>query len=506
MEVLVWIVACVVALFAARYILGRITSRRGMSTSLTGRTGQIGALVTRSAFRKMKLRARQMIANHEEKKRLESQYHVKTAEEAAKMMGQMKGVFMKIGQIVSFTNESLPPEARKALASLQQAAPPMDFSLVKEVLERELGKPIDELFKHIDHEPLAAASIGQVHRAKLKDGTDVALKVQYPGVDDAIRADLKASAGLAAIIGTVNRNIDATAVVEELKEVVLQELDYRLELRSQQLFHELWKDHPLIRVPKVYPQYSSQRVLCQEFKRGLRFKDFLEQATDSERRLAVRVLHDFVFDSMNRFCVFNGDPHPGNYLFHEDGGITFLDYGCIKYFDPEFILSLRRLNRTLVENDKVAFEKMCHEVKLVLPGRPYDIDKIWNFMRYNGEPVLENKPFKFSKEWIQRASELMKPENMWQMNLPKDFLFFNRITFGLNSLFHQLDAEENFHTFNMRYIYEGHDGPPSLALAGVELPARFLTSQMQPAPHVLTEPLADKPTQKANVGATAAAN
>ncbi len=506
MEAVIWILAAVLVVLVMRYALGRVTSRTGMSTSLSGRSSQVGALMTRSMFRKLKLRFRQTMANHEEKKRLESQYHVKTAEEAAKMMGQMKGVFMKIGQIVSFTNESLPPEARNALASLQQSAPPMAYSLVREVIIKELGKPPEELFKSIDHEPLAAASIGQVHRAKLKDGTDVVLKVQYPGVDEAIRSDLKASAGLAAIIGAVNRNLDAGAVVDELKEVILQELDYRQELRSQELFCELWRDHPMIRVPKVFPQYSSQRVLCQEFRRGLRFKDFLEQSTVDERRMATRVLHDFVFDSMNRFCVFNGDPHPGNYLFNEDGGITFLDYGCIKYFEPKFILMLRRMSRSLVEGDKVAFEKICHEAGFVLPGRAYDIDKIWNFMRYNSEPVLENKPFKFTKEWLQQASELMKPENMWQMNLPKDFLFFNRITFGLNSLFCQLGAEENFHSFNLRYMYEDRDGAPALALSGIELPARYLSSQMEPAAHVLKEPLDSSATKSPAVSAAAAVN
>jgi len=506
MEVVSWVLAAILVIFTMRFVLGQVTGRKGMSTSVSGRTGQIGALMTRSMFRKIKLRVRQAIANHDEKKRLESQYHVKTAEEAAKMMGQMKGVFMKIGQIVSFTNDSLPPEARNALATLQQSAPPMDFSLVREVLTKELGRPPEEIFKHIDHEPLAAASIGQVHRAKLKDGTEVVLKVQYPGVDEAIRSDLKASAGLAAIIGAVNRNIDAAAVVEELKEIVLQELDYRQEIRSQQLFCELWRDHPLIRVPKVYPQYSSQRVLCQEFKRGLRFKDFLAQANEQERKLATRVLHDFVFDSMNRFCVFNGDPHPGNYLFHEDGGITFLDYGCIKYFDPKFIISLRKMSRSLVEGDKVRFEQFCHEQGFILPGRPYDIEKIWAFMRYNSEPMLEDKPFRYTKEWLGQASELMKAENVWQMNLPKDFLFFNRITFGLNSLFEQLGAEENFHRFNLRYVYEELDGPPSLALGGVELPARYMTSKMEPAPHVLADPSIEVAPAKAVVSAPAAAN
>ncbi len=488
MDVVNWLLAAVSLVAFTLYVLERVATRSGMSTSVSGRTGQIGALITRSALRKMKLRVLQALATHDEKRRLESQYHVKTAAEAAQLMGQMKGVMMKIGQIVSFTNDSLPPEARLALESLQQSAPPMDFSLVRAVLRRELGKPPEELFKHVDREPLAAASIGQVHRAQLKDGTDVVLKVQYPGVDEAIRSDLKASAGLAAMIGAVNRNLDANAVVEELKHVVLQELDYGQELQNQQLFCNLWRDHPLIRIANVFPHYSSQRVLCQEFRRGLRFKDFLAQSTEAERKLATRVLHDFVFDSMNRYCVFNGDPHPGNFLFNEDGGITFLDFGCVKYFEPRFILTLRRMTRSLVEGNKIAFEETCHETGMVLPGRPYDIDKIWMFMHYNTEPMLEDKPFKFTREWLQRASALMTPENMWQMNLPKDFLFFNRITFGLNALFHQLGAEENFHSFNLRYLYDDGDRPPSLALAGVELPARHLSARMEPARNVLSEP------------------
>ena len=434
-----WIALLLVAVLGfalfARWYTNQIVSREGMSQSVSGRASQIGALLTRGFFRKMKLRFRQLVASREARAELEKQYHVKSAEEAAKMMGQMKGVFMKIGQIISFTNESLPPEARQALAGLQSAAPPMDYSLVSQVIEQELGKPAEEIFKWIDSEPLAAASIGQVHRAKLKDGTDVVLKVQYPGVDEAIRSDLKASGGLVNMIGAVNKNIDAAALVEELKEIITQELDYTQELRSQKLFHDLWKSHPLIHVPAVYPEYSSQRVLCQEFRRGLSFKDFLDQSTEKERRLAVRVLHDFVFDSMNRFCVFNGDPHPGNYLFHEDGSITFLDYGCIKYFEPDFINDLTEMTRCMRDGDKAGFETMCKKLELVLPGRDYDIDHLWNFMSYNAEPQLTDKPFKFTKEWIQQAGEMMQQrDKMWNMNLPKDMIFFNRITFGLNSI------------------------------------------------------------------------
>jgi predicted unusual protein kinase regulating ubiquinone biosynthesis (AarF/ABC1/UbiB family) len=486
---MIWTVSMLLFAFVFAFVLlvvawstKRLIHRQGMSQSVTGRAGQMGALVTRRLLRQWQLRLYQLFASRERRAQLQHQYHIKTADEAARTMGQMKGVFMKIGQIISFTNESLPPQARASLAQLQAAAPPMEFALVRQVVEAELGDRIEHLFRRIDDEPIAAASIGQVHRATLEDGSEVVLKVQYPGVDRAIEADLKASSGLAALIGAVNRNIDADAVVDELKTMIRQELDYCRELRNQQLFHRLWADHPLIHVPRVYPEYSSRRVLCQEFRRGLTFGEFVAHANENERKLSVRVLHDFVFDSINKYCVFNGDPHPGNYLFHDDGGITFLDYGCVKYFDPDFIRKLHQMNRALVENDRAAFAAMCLELALVLPGRSYDLDYLWEFMTYNAAPMLRDQPFTFTSQWIRRAGEFMSSSQMRQVNLPRDFLFLNRITFGLNSMFLQLCASENFHRFNRRYIYADEPGgAPALALAGIELPAKYLTSALEPS-------------------------
>ena len=476
-----WLVGAAILLAVLGFATHLLVARRGMSRSVGGRTSQFGALLTRSVVRKVTLRFRQLLASRAERARLQQQYHLKTAEEAARTMGQMKGVFMKIGQIMSFTNESLPAEARQALEGLQQDAPPMDFSLVRDVIQQELGKPPEDLFRYIDTEPLAAASIGQVHRATLKDGTDVVLKVQYPGVDEAIRADLKASAGLASMMTAVHKKLDANAIVAELKEIIGQELDYGQELRNQQLFYDLWKDHPLIHVPKVYPEYSAQRVLCQEYRRGLRFADFLEQANEREKQLAVRVLFDFVFDSMYRYHVFNGDPHPGNYLFHEDGGITFLDYGCIKFFEQDFMDNLCELHRALLSSEEQPFEDACRATQLVLPGEDYDFPKIREFMEYNMGHAMKDEPFRFTREWIAKAGENMRPEHVTNINLPKDMVFFNRITFGLNSLFMKLDAEENFYRLNQRYLETEHDHPPALAASGLQLPPRHLTAKPSPA-------------------------
>ncbi len=456
----------------------------GIVTGLASRAVQVGSLFTRGILRKLWLRLRQILASHEHKKELEEQYHLTTAQEAAGVMGNMKGVFMKLGQIASFANDALPEQAQQALRGLQQNAPPMAFSLVRGVVESELQGDLSRFFKDFEEEPLAAASIGQVHKAKLHDGTAVAVKVQYPGVDRAIENDLKATAGLAFLINQINKNTDAQAVVAELKERLLDELDYRKEAANQKLFHELWEGHPLIRIPRVFPEISSKRVLCQEFKRGLGFYDFLKHSTDRERQTAVLVLNDFVFDSMHRFHVFNGDPHPGNYIFHEDGGITFLDYGCVKYFEPGFIGDLLTMNRTLVEGDRETFDKMVLQLKLILPGRPYDRDWMWNFFQYHASPFLKDEDFHFTAEWVAKAREIMDPVQLQQINLPPDLLFFNRITFGLNAIFQKLGARANFHQCYRRYLFESENVPPAVARVGARLPERFLSAAKKPVQRV----------------------
>jgi predicted unusual protein kinase regulating ubiquinone biosynthesis (AarF/ABC1/UbiB family) len=454
---------------------------RGLSTSASGRAARVGGLLTRSAFRRLVLRLRQLVADKRRRRELADQVHLREASEAAELMGNMKGVAMKLGQILSFADESLPEPAREALRGLQQDAPPMAFDLVRQTIEAEFSRPLPKLLASIDEEPLAAASIGQVHRARLLDGRQVVLKVQYPGVEQAIEADLKLSNNLAGMIGMFMPNAEAKPIAAELSERLREELDYERELRNQQLFFELWKGHPLIRVPRVYPELSSRRVLCQEYCRGLRFYDFVEQASADEKALAVFVLNDFVFDSMHRHHVFNGDPHPGNYLFHEDGGVSFLDFGCIKYFEPGFMGQVQAFNRAIVEEDRDAFDLMVKEMGVILPDRPYDRDFVWEFFRYHAAPFADDVEFAFTKDYVAKAREVMSLKNVRRLNLPPSLLLFNRITFGLNAIFAELGAKANFYQLYRRYLYPHEQVGPALAQLGAELPQRFLETGAEPA-------------------------
>lgn len=500
--VLIVVLAILLALYGVSRFVATRRNEAGISTAMSSRALQVGGLASRSAARKAFLRMRQVMATKAQRDALEARYHLRTSTEVAAMMGQMKGVFMKLGQIASFARESLPPEARQALETLQKDAPPMAFALVREVVERELG-PIAERFVWFDERPLAAASIGQVHRARLRapnqgDGSgdggapaeiEVVVKVQYPGVDEAIRADLRFTQGLTALGSTFFRNTDTAAMVAELKARLEDELDYRREAENQRLFGAIWEGHPLIRVPRVHLSHSTSRVLTQDYAAGLSFNDFLAIADPDERRLAVRVLNDFVFDSMHFFGSFNGDPHPGNYLFHEDGGITFLDFGCVKRFEGPFLGQLRALNRAILERDEAAFEACLRATGIVLPGRPYDREASWAFFDYHARPFAKDAVFAFDEAYLREAAETMKLDNLRRFNLPPDLLLFNRITFGLNAIFERLGAAENFHRLYRRYLYPDEDVAPACADVGVDLPAKFL-----PARAWATSPAASRDT------------
>ena len=400
MEPWLWILIGVVVTLIVAIILSLRTNHAQITTRMGGRMSRISGLAIRAGIRRATYGLRQLVANRKRRQELKNEYTLKTAEEAAQVMGQMKGVFMKIGQIVSFAHDAIGEDAQEALRSLQKAAPPMSFDLARSVIESELGQPLATCFDWVDEIPLAAASIGQVHRARLTNGDEVVLKVQYPGVAEAITNDLRFAGGLIAMIDAIYPNADGKAVVAELRERLADECNYELELKNQAQFARLWEGHPLVHIPKVYPEFSSRKVLCQEYVDGLGFYDFLEVATETEKRTAVFVLNDFVFDSMHRYHLFNGDPHPGNYLFHHDGRVTFLDFGCVKFFEADFIAQLQGLNRAIVEQDMEAFERYVRSLSIVLPGRPYDQDFRWSFFEYHAAPFAKDEVFTFTPEYI----------------------------------------------------------------------------------------------------------
>jgi len=198
------------------------------------------------------------------------------------------------------------------------------------------------------------------------------------------------------------------------------------------------------------------------------------------RVLAGGAIYRFVFRSLYRLHAFNGDPHPGNYLFHEDGGVTFLDFGCVKRFEGPFLSELRNLNRAILERDEAAFEAALRATGIVLPGRPFDRAASWAFFDYHARPFARDEVFTFTADYLLEAGQTMRLDSIKRFNLPPDLVLFNRITFGLNAIFQRLGASENFHRHYRRYIYAGENVPPSLASVGVALPTAFLPARPWP--------------------------
>ena len=280
--------------------------------------------------------ARKVFASAERRVELDHERELKTAEQIADRLGQMKGAMMKIGQMASYLDEGLPEPLRLALSQLQSNAPPMSSELAAQAVERELGATIGELFVEWDPVPIASASIGQVHKAIIidpKTGKEraVAVKVQYPGVDAAISADLRNTELLGTILKQGFGGLDPSEMVEEIKSRLSEELDYRLEATNQRAFQEYYRNHPYIHIPEVIDHLCTGRVLTTELVSGHTWSELLAM-DQSEQDLAAECIFRFVFRSLYRFGAFNGDPHPGNYIFHGNGKVTFLDFGLVKHF------------------------------------------------------------------------------------------------------------------------------------------------------------------------------
>lgn len=456
--------ATVVATLLAWW-LGRQRNEAGIVTSRIGRTARMVGGSVRMSARHGWRRMRRALSSAEKRAELDRRAHEESAKQALETMGQMKGALMKLGQIVSFMDESLPEAYQEQLKKLQAQAPAMSYDVVARVVREELGKDPEEIFNRFDRAPLAAASIGQVHRARLKDGTDVVVKVQYPGVDDAIRADLGNYAMLMAISGAVMPNVDVGPIVRELQERLTEELDYRIEAKNQADFRRLFEGHPSIFVPHVFPELSSKRVLVGEYVQGRGFYDFLAHASEDERRRAVLALRTFVFDSIYLHGIFNGDPHPGNYLFMPDGKVAFLDFGCVKRFPEKFIADLRFLNRSYLTANKDAYFEKCVEMGFIRDGYQHKVDRdwLWSYARWFYLPILDDgQPFRFTPEYCRQAVSQIFGENMRLLSMPPEYVMMNRITFGLNSILSRMSACEDWRRYSRHYFFAEDELPETM--------------------------------------------
>ena len=446
-----------------------------LRTSFSGRSIHLAGLGVRIGGTYASTAARKVFASAARKEALDREREMRTAEQVRDRLGGMKGALMKLGQMASYLDDGLPAPLRAALSELQSDAPPMSGELAAEVIERELGKRPDDLFIEWDPVPIAAASVGQVHRALWLDpatGSEraLAVKVQYPGVDAAIEADLRNAEFLGALLRQGFAGLDPDEMVAEVKERLVDELDYELEARNQALFADFYRGHPYISVPEVVPELSTRRVLASDLVDGHTWSELLTWSPE-ERNQAAECIYRFVFRSLYQFHRFNGDPHPGNYLFHGGGRVTFLDFGLVKHFTAEEMATFEAMVRAgAYERDAAAFREAVERAGLLRRGAPVSTDEVGEYFSHFYSPVRQDAVTTWTPDFassvVRHTFDRSSPIAQYS-TVPKAFVFIQRINLGLYALLGRLGATGNYRRISTE-IWPFTKAPPTTPMGAAE--------------------------------------
>jgi predicted unusual protein kinase regulating ubiquinone biosynthesis (AarF/ABC1/UbiB family) len=417
------------------------------------------------------------VARSDEKsrERLETR-HIETALKMASVLGEMKGAAMKIGQMASFIDiDLLPPEYReiyhKNLAKLRTNAPPMPWEKVREVMTEEYeGRPPEQVFASIEEEAFAAASIGQVHRATLRDGSRVAVKVQYPGIADALESDVANASILVRLAKAIAPGLDAKAVAGELRERVLEELDYEYEAQNQRAFARAYDGHPFIFVPKVHSRLSRRRVLVSDYVEGEGFEE-VKRLPQDERDMYGEIIFRFCFGSIYHLQHFNADTHPGNYVLMEDGRVAFLDFGMTKRLASDQIQLEQRAVDAAGKDDAEALREALHDLGFVANPDRVDAERLMEHVKLVGGWYLEDKEIQITPKRVMKMIEVTSDPRsdffdlVRRESLPADELMGRRMETGLLAVLAQLRATANWHRIMREWVYAD---PPSTVLGEAE--------------------------------------
>ena len=408
----------------------------------------------------------------ERRQQLRDDLALRTAQDVADTLGTMKGVLMKIGQLASYVDDGIAPPARRVLGRLQDSVPPMSPELAAGVIEAEFGARPERIFKEWDPLPIAAASIGQVHRAITADGQAVAVKVQYPGVADTMAADLGNVALIRSLLKMAVPSQDVTALIDELRERIGEELDYVREAENQRLFAAYFDGHPTASVPKVVDELSTARVLTSELADGVRFSEMLTWPQE-EKDLAAETIYRFTFRSLYALLAFNGDPHPGNYLFEPGGRVTFLDFGLVKYFTPAELGPLVAMIDTLcVRNDPDGFRRAMEEAEFLERNAPIPSEDVAMHMSIFYDSVRERGPRTMTGEYASALArkyvDFKNPLTPYA-RIPRPYVILQRINLGLVAVLGEMNATADWRGISEE-IWPFSQAPPSTPLGEAEVP------------------------------------
>ena len=459
-----------------------VTAAIGWQVLLRGRRAELARMSGRLGRRAAVNRAKRVFADAARREVLDEELQLHTAEEVARTLGQMKGALMKIGQLASFVDDGMPEPVRQALEQLQQSAPPMAPELAARVIEEELGASPERAFAEWDPVPIAAASIGQVHRAMTHDGRAVAVKVQYPDAAEAIAADL-AGMDLAALgVPLLFKNMDMKGISEELRERLTEELDYCFEAENQRMFADWYRGHPFIHVPDVLGELSTRRVLTTDLAEGARFQE-MESWSQEEKNLAGEAIYRFVFRSLYRFHAFNGDPHPGNYLFRPGGQVTFLDFGLVRRYEQRDIdLALGLADAAVIRPDIARLRQASVAAGYFPEDAPLTDEEIAEYSMQFWEPIAARGVHTITSEWATQINRNYllgagaERDFVKHAMIPPQFAILQRINLGLFAILGRLEATADWRGI-VEEIWPIVDGPPATPMGEAE--ARWLEGRVR---------------------------
>ena len=451
-----------------------------LPTGRVARTARVGGFVTEQGVRWAGMRAVNRVRTPERAAAAENERTAALVHELVEQLGRMRGAAMKIGQVISMVDFDGLPEAQqdelqRKLATLRDGIPPVPFSRLEKLMRKELGAPLGTVFSEFDERAFAAASIGQVHRATTVDGADVAVKVQYPGVAEAVETDLRNAMLLLPLVKRLAPGLDGKALAAEMRERISEELDYELEAQNQRRIERLVRGHPFVFVPHVYTELSTRRVLVSEYIEGAGF-EAVRRADEAERDRYGEIVFRFFFGLLYRNQIALGDPHPGNYLLRPDGRVGFLDFGLLREIDPARIAAERAIAIAVREKDAPGLKAALIAGSYLPSNRADSVDAEFalRMMRRAIKWYAAPGDLRFSGTPERRGRDRERPDSdqraamrtqVNQFTVPPDAVLIRRMHGVVAIVLQQLRAGADWGAIAAEYL---HDEPPATPLGRAE--------------------------------------
>jgi predicted unusual protein kinase regulating ubiquinone biosynthesis (AarF/ABC1/UbiB family) len=463
------------------------------------RTATVGRLAASEAVKQFGTKAANVTRGEQAAREASARRQLETAKQIVAVLGTMKGAAMKLGQVMSFLDVGLVPEEhreefQRELAKLRDAAPTVSFKQMRRVIEEDLEEKISSVFAEFDEEPIAAASIGQVYRARLREdvlegapdggapggralggrahdgrapgggahaggGREVAVKVQYPGVAAAVRADMQNLDMIMRLLKRMTPSLDVKGVTTEIRERIVEELDYELEAQNQRSLARIFRGHPFIAVPDVVSELSRERVLVTEFVRGVGFEELKERPQDQRDRIG-EIVFRFFLGCLYRHRQFSGDPHPGNFMLLADGRVAFLDFGLFKRMDRGPVELELACQRAVVERDTHTLHRLLSESGFLPEPERVDPDHLLAFIEdaiwwyTTADEDVQLTPEIATEVMIESSDPRSSHfREMRHQTIQPEHLFGRRMEMLTLAVLSQLRACNNWHRIAREWMY-----------------------------------------------------